>query len=53
MSLVSSRRTPRRLVIALSIATALTDGSAIAQDAAPTASKVKTATLETVTVTAE
>ncbi len=53
MSLVSSRRMPRRLVIALSIATALTVGPVFAQDAAPTAPKAKTATLETVTVTAE
>ena len=53
MSLVSSRRMPRRLVIALSIATALTAGPAFAQDATTNAPKAKTATLETVTVTAE
>ncbi|KAG9557412.1 hypothetical protein KCV01_g21888, partial [Aureobasidium melanogenum] len=56
MSLASSR-TPRRLVIALSIATALSAGAAIAQDATPNAqpssAPAKTATLQTVTVTAE
>lgn len=56
MSLASSR-SPRRLVIALSIATALSAGAAIAQDATspaqPSSAPAKTATLQTVTVTAE
>lgn len=57
MSFASSRGTPRRLVIALSIATALAGGTAIAQDASsnakPSTAPAKTATLQTVTVTAE
>ncbi|MET0935780.1 MAG: TonB-dependent receptor plug domain-containing protein, partial [Luteibacter sp.] len=56
MSLTSTRM-PRRLVIALSIATAFAGGSAIAQDAAPSAppsnASEKTATLQTINVTAE
>ncbi|WP_413623524.1 TonB-dependent receptor [Luteibacter sp. Lutesp34] len=58
MSFASPRRTPRRLVIALSIASALAAGTAIAQDASqqetqPSDAPSRTATLQTINVTAE
>ncbi|NID15051.1 TonB-dependent receptor [Luteibacter yeojuensis] len=57
MSFASPRRTPRRLVIALSIAAALAAGTAIAQDtpqdAQPSGAPPRTATLQTINVTAE
>lgn len=56
MSHASTRRMPRRLAIALSIATVLAAGSSFAQDATPTSQapgKTKSATLETINVTAE
>ena len=58
MSFASPRRTPRRLVIALSIASALAAGTAIAQDAPQQETQSsdapsRTATLQTINVTAE
>ncbi|MET0255977.1 MAG: TonB-dependent receptor, partial [Luteibacter sp.] len=55
MSHASTRRMPRRLALVLSVTAVLTAGSAFGQDASPTSqpSNKKTATLETVTVTAE